>query len=180
MVVALSTARELGLAAVAGAFILFALLAAFVLPSRDHNFPGRRLPLFLAVTVLFFGAMMAAVVVLAREPEEEGGHEAEPAATEPAATEPAATEPAATEPVAGDAEAGKSVFASAGCGSCHTLAAAGSSGTIGPNLDDLASGYEAIVKQVTNGGGGMPAFGDQLSDEQIKDVAAFVFESTRS
>jgi mono/diheme cytochrome c family protein len=171
VVVALSTARELGLAAVAGAFILFALVAAFVLPARDHNFPGRRLPLFLAATVVFFVAMMAAVLVLARETEEEGGHAAEPAATE---TQTQA-EPG---PVEGDPEAGKGVFASAACGSCHTLEAAGSSGTIGPNLDDSAPGYEAIVEQVTNGGGGMPAFGDQLSDDQIQDVAAFVFAST--
>jgi mono/diheme cytochrome c family protein len=165
VVVALSTARELGLAAVAGAFILFALVAAFVLPTRDHNFPGRRLPLFLAVTVLFFAAMMAAVVLLAREPEEQGGQEVEPAAT------------AAVE---GDPEAGKSVFASAACGSCHTLGAAGSSGTIGPNLDETPMNQEAIVRQVTEGGGGMPAFGDQLSEEQIRDVAAFVFEASRS
>jgi cytochrome c553 len=168
VVVALSTARELGLAAVAGAFILFAIVAAFVLPARDHNFPGRRLPLFIAVTVLLFVAMMTAVVVLAREPEE-AGHEAEPAATETQA-----------EPVEGDPEAGKSVFASAACGSCHTLEEAGSSGTIGPRLDDTPMNQAAIVRQVTDGGGGMPAFGDQLSDEQIRDVAAFVFQASRS
>jgi cytochrome c oxidase subunit I len=171
VVVALSTARELGLAAVAGAFILFALVAAFLLPRRDHNFPGRRLPLFLAVTVLFFVAMMAAVVVLAREPEEEGGNEAEPAATETQTQ-------AGPGPVEGDPEAGESVFAAQACGSCHVLEAAGSSGTIGPNLDERAPGYGAIVQQVTNGGGGMPAFGDQLSEEQIQDVSAFVFVST--
>lgn len=173
MVVALSTARELGLAAVAGAFILFALVAAFVLPARDHNFPGRRLPLFLAVTVLLFVAMMTAVVVLAREPEEEAGHEGGPAATETQTQ-------AEPEPVEGDPEAGKSVFASAACGSCHTLEEAGSSGTIGPNLDDTPMNQDAIVRQVTDGGGGMPAFGDQLSEEQIRDVAAFVFESSRN
>ena len=172
MVVALSTARELGLAAVAGAFILFALLAAFVLPARDRNFPGRRLPLFLAVTVLFFVAMISAVVVLAREPEEEGGHEAAP--TETQGETPTQTQPAQQ----GDAAAGKEVFASAACGGCHTLAAAGASGTIGPNLDDLAPEHDAIVEQVTNGGGGMPAFSGQLSEAQIQDVAAFVFEST--
>jgi cytochrome c553 len=171
VVVALSTARELGLAAVAGAFILFALVAAFVLPARDHNFPGPRLPLFVAVTVLLFVAMMTAVVVLAREPEEEGGHEAEPAATGTQA------EP---EPVEGDPEAGKSVFASAACGSCHTLEEAGSSGTIGPRLDDTPMSQDAIVRQVADGGGGMPAFRDQLSEEQIQDVAAFVLEAGRS
>ena len=39
----------------------------------------------------------------------------------------------------GDAAAGETVFASAGCGACHTLSAAGSSGTVGPNLDDAAA-----------------------------------------
>ena len=33
------------------------------------------------------------------------------------------------------ASAGKQVFSANGCGSCHTLAAAGSTGTVGPNLD---------------------------------------------
>ena len=31
-----------------------------------------------------------------------------------------------------------------------------------------------MIAQVTNGGGGMPAFGDQLDKQQISDVAAYV------
>ena len=50
-------------------------------------------------------------------------------------------------------------------------------GTIGPNLDETQLGAEEIAEQVTNGGNGMPAFGDQLSPEEIQDVAAFVAES---
>jgi mono/diheme cytochrome c family protein len=73
-----------------------------------------------------------------------------------------------------DAAAGAKVFASAGCGSCHTLAAARSSGQVGPNLDDAQPGYDVVVAKVTDGGGGMPAFGGQLSEQQIRDVAAFV------
>ena len=162
MVVALTKGQELGLAGVAAAFIVFALLAAFVLPRRDPNFPGRRLGLFIGVTVLLVAAMMTAVVLLAREPEEEeGGHEGAPAGT-----------------VQGHAEAGEAVFASAGCGSCHALEAAGSSGAAGPDLDQAAPDHETVVHQVTNGGGGMPAFGDQLSEQEIQDVAAFVVEST--
>ena len=176
MVVALSTARELGLAAVAGAFILFAIVAAFVLPARDHNFPGRRLPLFLAVTVLLFAAMMTAVVVLAREPEEEVGNEAEPAATETHARTDTQAEP----PAEGDPEAGARVFAAAGCGGCHTLEEAGSSGAIGPSLDGLRLELDAVVRQVTEGGGGMPPFRDRLSEEEIRDVAAFVVEASGS
>ena len=74
----------------------------------------------------------------------------------------------------GDAANGKKVFASAGCGGCHTFSAAGSTGTVGPNLDDANVDVDAVVQQVKNGGGGMPAFGISLSDQEIADVAAFV------
>jgi mono/diheme cytochrome c family protein len=74
----------------------------------------------------------------------------------------------------GDAAAGKEVFASAGCGGCHTFSAAGSSGSVGPNLDDAAPSYDKVVTQVTNGGGAMPSFKDDLTEKQIQDVAAFV------
>jgi mono/diheme cytochrome c family protein len=76
--------------------------------------------------------------------------------------------------MAGNAEAGAEVFASAGCGGCHTLAAADASGTKAPNLDELQPSEAAVAEQVRNGGGGMPAFGDRLSDQEIADVAAFV------
>jgi mono/diheme cytochrome c family protein len=69
---------------------------------------------------------------------------------------------------------GKAVFASAGCGSCHTLRAAGTSGTIGPNLDDLKPSQDAVALQVRNGGGAMPAFRNTLSEQQIAAVAAYV------
>jgi mono/diheme cytochrome c family protein len=183
VVLALSTGQELGLAAVAAVFIAFALVSAFVLPGRNPNFPGRWLWLFVLITALLFVAMIAAILVLAREGEEEAGHETGPAATEtqPETETATATETAtqAEPPVQGDAEAGKEVFASMACAGCHVLAAAGASGTVGPNLDETAPEYERIVTQVTNGGGGMPAFGDQLSEEEIQDVAAFVYESTR-
>jgi cytochrome c6 len=78
----------------------------------------------------------------------------------------------------GNAAAGKSVFASAGCGGCHTLKAASSTGTVGPNLDQLKPSLSAATKQIKNGGRGMPAFSGQLSDQQIADVAAFVVQST--
>ena len=63
---------------------------------------------------------------------------------------------------------------SAGCGSCHTLSAAKSSGQVGPNLDDAKPGYDTVLAKVTSGGGGMPSFGGQLSEQQIRDVAAYV------
>jgi mono/diheme cytochrome c family protein len=69
---------------------------------------------------------------------------------------------------------GKDVFASAGCGSCHTLADAGSSGTVGPNLDDAKPDDALVTDRVTNGQGAMPSFKGQLSEDEIVAVAAYV------
>ena len=87
--------------------------------------------------------------------------------------------PTASTPIPADADAaaGAKVFASAGCGSCHTLSAAKASGQVGPNLDDAKPGYDTVLAKVTNGGGGMPSFGGQLSEQQIRDVAAYVATS---
>ena len=70
------------------------------------------------------------------------------------------------------------VFASAGCGSCHTLADAGTSGTVGPNLDESQPSPEAAYEQILNGGGGMPPYEGQLDEQQIADVTAYVVEAT--
>ena len=78
----------------------------------------------------------------------------------------------------GDATKGEAVFASAGCGSCHTFSKANSNGTVGPNLDDASPSFDKVVTQVTNGGGPMPSFKDQLSEQEIRDVAAFVSGSS--
>jgi mono/diheme cytochrome c family protein len=74
----------------------------------------------------------------------------------------------------GDVAKGKAIFAAQGCGSCHTLADAGSSGTVGPNLDDAKPSADRVIEMVTNGGGVMPSFKDKLSAQEIKDVAAYV------
>lgn len=71
---------------------------------------------------------------------------------------------------------GAEVFAS-NCASCHTLAAADSNGNVGPNLDDLQPDFATTQSQVENGGGGMPAFGGDLSTEEIDAVARFVSEN---
>jgi mono/diheme cytochrome c family protein len=107
-----------------------------------------------------------------------GGKTVAPTAETVVGTLATTTAPAGPTLPQGDAGAGKGVFASAGCGGCHTLKAAGSSGTVGPNLDQLAPELSAIQEQVINGGGGMPPYKDQLSDQQIADVAQYVFDST--
>jgi mono/diheme cytochrome c family protein len=70
--------------------------------------------------------------------------------------------------------AGKQVFASAGCGGCHTLKDAGTTGTVGPNLDQLKPPAARVSHQVEVGGGAMPAFKGRLSAAQIQAVAAYV------
>jgi sulfite dehydrogenase len=65
-------------------------------------------------------------------------------------------------------------FASLGCGSCHTLKAAGSHGNVGPNLDKLKPSVDAVEQQVRNGGGGMPSFRDRLSTPEIRALAVYV------
>ena len=96
---------------------------------------------------------------------------------------------AATTPkVVGNAVAGKAAFTSAGCASCHTLAAAKAKGTIGPSLDSETLTEAKIVTQITNGGYGvigiaakktypfpMSAFKGKLTTVQIQNIAAFVF-----
>ena len=85
------------------------------------------------------------------------------------------------EPTAGgDVAAGKTLFSKSGCAVCHTLQAAGATGTIGPNLDQKKPALELIVDRVTNGKlPAMPSFSDRLSKQEIADVAAFVFQSTQ-
>ena len=79
----------------------------------------------------------------------------------------------------GPAEGPEAIFA-ASCGGCHTLSAAGTTGSTGPNLDDAKPSLEEAIRQITNGGGGMPAFKDDLSDEQIRSIAQYVVENTES
>ena len=95
----------------------------------------------------------------------------------PPPTRTTTTAPAAAQ---GDPVAGKAVFASAGCGGCHTLKAAGATGTVGPNLDQLKPTSTRVAHQVEVGGGPMPAFKATLSAKQIQDVAAFVVASTHA
>jgi cytochrome c6 len=63
------------------------------------------------------------------------------------------------------------------CGSCHVLADAETQGTVGPNLDQARPQLQQAVEQITNGGGGMPAFQGQLTEQQIQRIARYVVES---
>ena len=69
---------------------------------------------------------------------------------------------------------GKEVFAQAGCGACHTLKDAGSSGAVGPNLDAAKPAKDLVILRVTNGQGVMPSFKGKLTADQIGAVADYV------
>jgi mono/diheme cytochrome c family protein len=68
---------------------------------------------------------------------------------------------------------GQAVFTDR-CGACHTLSAAGTSGVSGPSLDGVGLDAAAIEAIVSEGRGGMPAFGGELSEAEISAVADFV------
>jgi len=91
----------------------------------------------------------------------------------------------------GGARDGKALFASNGCGSCHTLADAGSTAQVGPNLDEVLKGKDAefVRTSIVDPGaelaegfqpGIMPTtFGDQLSDEQLDALVKYLLDSTK-
>ena len=101
-------------------------------------------------------------------------------ATDTGATDTGATDTGATDTGGGESTAaaadGAALF-SANCASCHTLAAANASGNVGPNLDQLDIPVDAVVAQITNGGGVMPAFGGQLSEDEIQAIAQYVVDN---
>jgi uncharacterized cupredoxin-like copper-binding protein len=88
---ALSTGHEVGLAVSAGVFILFALLSSLVFPRFRPQYPGRGLPAFIVVSLVFFVGMLTAVEVFGAEPAEEEPKTEQPA-PETTTTQPTTTE----------------------------------------------------------------------------------------
>jgi len=191
------TGYETALLVVAAVFIAFALTVALVIPRSRPGFPGRGLGIFLLICVALFASQMTAVLVLAEigeadEPiHEEAAPPGETTGTETTTPEPTETETTTettgtttattdttdTTEAAGDPVAGREIFltvAQPSCSGCHTLSDAGSSGSIGPNLDAASPSYDKVVERVTDGQGVMPSFAGSLSEQQIQDVAAYV------
>jgi cytochrome c553 len=164
------------LGAAALVLVVFSLVVSLVIPRRDAGFPGRNLKVFTLVSILLVVAMLASVEVFGAEHEAEEGGEA-------AQTETGGTDGGGGGGgqggggAAGDPAAGEEIYASAGCGTCHTLQEAGTTATVGPSLDESSVDEAAAAQQIAEGGGGMPPFSGQLSEEQIQDVAAFVVAS---
>ena len=116
----------------------------------------------------------------------------------PTSTSPPDTGGGSTGGTAGNADNGKALFTgAAGCGSCHTLAAAGTTGTVGPNLDSLAGDaqkagepLDAFIKSsIVDPGAYVPSgysdgvmpttFGTSLSASDIDDLVAFISASQK-
>jgi mono/diheme cytochrome c family protein len=166
----------LGMGAV-GAFVLwrYERRASHDAPAWGDRLRAMRRPaivLALAVAALALGIVAAGCSEgeVAATPETVEG-------TLPQQTAPGGSEELPASKLKGDANAGKAVFESAGCTACHTLSAAGSTGTVGPNLDQAKPSFDLVVQRVTLGQGGMPSFKDQLQPQQIADVAEFVSSS---
>ena len=184
---------------VAAVLVGFSLVVSIVIPRRRPDFPGRSLRLFAIVVALLIAAMLTAVAVFG-----ESHHfaaEGEPAATGETTTgatttgeTTTGTETGAPEQPSGDPAAGKELFTTTAqppCASCHTLQEANATGTVGPNLDEVLKGkdaafiHESIVNpdaEIATGysAGIMPGvYGDQLNDQQLADLVAFLVQATK-
>jgi cytochrome c oxidase subunit I len=74
---------------------------------------------------------------------------------------------------------GLRIFIDSGCGGCHVMSAAGTTGAVGPNLDELAPDQARTQAAVANGIGAMPAFAGQLNEAEIEAVSSYIEEATR-
>jgi mono/diheme cytochrome c family protein len=186
------TRNEIILGVFALVLVLFSLVVALVLPRRDPGFPGRNLRLFVVVAVLLVAAMLTAVEVFGGEHEAEEGRVEEPRTTETTG-ETGETQTDTAGAVEGDPAAGREVFTSVAqppCGNCHTLEAAGTTQTLGPNLDetladkDAAFIRESVLNPDAEVAEGFPDnlmpedYGDKLDDKQLADLVAFLVQST--
>jgi mono/diheme cytochrome c family protein len=184
IVFTLSTENKLGLGLVALAWVVFSLVVSMVVPRYRPGFPGKNLPAFLALTALFFVAMLGAVAVFGKESKESelgvrgGAEPGAPAQTQTGVTSTTATGSATTVASGGgggaNLAAGKAAWDKASCGGCHVMKAADGAGTVGPNLDETDPKEQEVARQVENGGGGMPPFKGILSAQEIADVSAYV------
>ena len=191
--------------------ILFSLAAALVVPRRFPDFPGRYMGLFAFVALLLVGAMLASVEALG-ESKHFGSPHAEQAADSgqvaPPSQETTTQQTESTESTqstestksteaagpSGNPANGKQLFAANGCGGCHAFKPAGSSGNVGPDLDNLAQEAKQakqplekfVATSITDPNayvqpgfqkGVMPeTFDEKLSDSQLADLVAFLVQ----
>jgi mono/diheme cytochrome c family protein len=182
---------------VAAVLVGFSLFVSIIVPRRRPDFPGRSLRVFVLVSALLVVGMLTAVAVLGESHhfESEGGESGEVTNQPPTATTtPTGTGTETGQQPAGDPAAGKEIFTTTAqppCSTCHTLKEAGATQTIGPNLDEVLKGkdaafiHESIVDpkaEVATGyqPGIMPdTYGEQLDEQQLADLVAFLVQATK-
>ena len=80
-------------------------------------------------------------------------------------------------------ESGRAIFARMGCGSCHTLAAAASTGQIGPNLDERLGRHTraSLIARITAAPSSpgdfspMPTnFGSRMNARELDSLVRFL------
>jgi mono/diheme cytochrome c family protein len=198
----ITTQNAVALGVIAGVFVVFALASALLVPLRWPEFPGEHLRWFVVATLVLLVATLGAVEVFAVEPKEEVAagettteHEPPPPGATtgeppppPGATTGAEPPPPPPPASAGDAATGRGIFTGQGCGNCHAFSAAGTSGAVGPNLDESLQGEdtafirESIVEPNEETAEGyqpnvMPDIYDQeLTPKQLDDLVAFLEE----
>jgi cytochrome c oxidase subunit 2 len=184
---------------VAAVLVGFALIVSLVLPKRNPGFPGRHLGLFVLVSALLVLSMLTAVEVFGESHHfaAEGASGGSPTEQAPTVSTPTTTAETPTETSgggpSGNPNAGKQVFTATAqppCASCHTLSAAGATGQVGPDLDKVLKGksadfiHQSIVDPDAEIAAGFSAgimpkvYGDQLSEQQLGDLVAFLVQAT--
>ena len=121
-------------------------------------------------TLIIAASVIVAVILLtAYSVADEGGTEVQP-------TTHSESTSAQDEliPTQGNATRGKTLFVSSGCGGCHTLVAARTTGKVGPDLDESRPDFADVVESLIKGPGEMPVFTNRLSNAELRDVAKFV------
>ena len=188
---------------VGGALVVLSLIVSF-LGIRNDGFPSARAVRgILGVFAVLVVATAAGAVMLARAEQEHRREELNHEAALEAEDEEIANEEAASQAVEGEAAGGggetpddeadgEALFVEAGCGDCHSLGAAGSAGSIGPNLDevlvdeDVGFIEQSIIEPSAMiaegyGDGIMPStYGQELSESEIESLAAYIHESVAS
>jgi uncharacterized membrane protein len=168
------------------AFLVVLVLAGMLrlfFVKRQQDEPRWWIPVTCAVVIVALAIWVKppAPESLAQQPAEQAEEAPQPATPQEAEPEP---EPEAEPAPAPDAEAeaepdsppaadGAALF-SANCASCHTLAAADASGSVGPNLDGLAPDAAHVAETVRQGRGVMPSFEGKLAPEEIDALAEYV------
>jgi len=147
--------------------------------------------LAVVAVIAFLGGFL--IGDLGSSPKTEKVYVAAPASESEAEGTPASAEPEPAEPAPGGAteSAGAQLFASAGCGACHTLAAAGTTGETGPNLneflapDDTTQGVEEmLIDPNVELAEGYPAnvmpqdYGQTYSKAEIHQLAEYLVANT--